>query len=71
MNSYGDVHTLSYTMFKKSKGATDKKRAHLHCQTRTRVQTRIRIPSLMGTLYNAEHVHISQTQSQIPIPYFV
>ena len=28
-----------------------------------RIQTRIRIPNLMVTLYYAEHVHIAQTHS--------
>ena len=36
----------------------------------TRVQTGIRITNLMATLYYAEHVHIAQTQTRIPSPYF-
>ena len=40
--------------------------AHLHCQRRSRVQTRIRI----ATLYYAEHVHIAQIQTWIPTSYF-
>ena len=30
----------------------------------------IRIPNLMATLYYSEHVHIAQTRTQIPTPYF-
>ena len=44
--------------------------AHLHCRRRIRVPTRIRIPNLMATLYYSEHVHIAQTRTQIPTPYF-
>ena len=39
--------------------------AHLHCQRRTRVQTRIRIPNTTATLYYAEHVHVAQTRTRI------
>ena len=42
--------------------------ARLHCRRRTRVQTRIRIPNPMATLYYAEYVHIAQTW--ISTPYF-
>ena len=41
---------------------------HLHCRTRIRVQTWIRIPNPMATLYYAEHVHTAQTR--IATPYF-
>ena len=34
------------------------------------VWTRTRIPNQMATLYYAEHVHITQTWTQIPTPYF-
>ena len=34
------------------------------------MQTQIQIPNPMATLYYKEHVHIAQTQTQIPIPYF-
>ena len=34
------------------------------------MQTRIRIPKPMVTLHYAEHVHITQTQTRIPTPYF-
>ena len=44
--------------------------AHLHCRRRTQVQTRIRIPNLMATLYYAGHVHIAHSQTQIPTIYF-
>ena len=44
--------------------------AHKHWWRRTRVQTRIRIQNPMATLYYAEHVHIAQTQTRIPTPYF-
>ena len=44
--------------------------ANLHWQRHIRVWTRIRIKSLMATLYYAEHVHIAQTWTQIPTPYF-
>ena len=37
---------------------------------RTRVQTQIQIRNLMATLHCAEHVHIVQTGTQIPILYF-
>ena len=36
----------------------------------TRVQTQIRIPNLIATLYYPENVHITQTWTQIPTPYF-
>ena len=39
---------------------------HLHCWTRIRVQTWIRIPNPMATLYYAEHVHIVQTRIATP-----
>ena len=41
-----------------------------HCRRRIRVQTRIRIPNLMGTLHCAEHVCIAQTWNRITTPYF-
>ena len=44
--------------------------AHLHGQRQTRVQTRIRIPNPMATLYYPEHVYMAQTLTQIPTPYF-
>ena len=44
--------------------------AHLHCQRRTRVRTRIQIPNPLATLYYAEHIHVAQTQTQISTPYF-
>ena len=44
--------------------------AHLHCRRQTRIRTLIRIPNLVATLYCAEHVHIVQTQTRIPTPYF-
>ena len=43
---------------------------HLHCQRRARVWARIQIPNPMATLYYAEYVHIAQTWTQIPTPYF-
>ena len=36
----------------------------------TQIQTRIQIPNPMATLYYAEYVHIAQTQTRIPTPYF-
>ena len=44
--------------------------AHVHCRRRTRALTWIRIPNPMATLYYAEHVHVAQTQTRIPTPYF-
>ena len=44
--------------------------ARLHCRRRTQIQTRIQIPNPMVTLYCVEHVHIAQTQTWIPTPYF-
>ena len=44
--------------------------AHLHCRKRTRVQIRNRIQNLMAILYHAEHIHIAQTWTRIPTPYF-
>ena len=44
--------------------------AYFHWQRRTRVQTRIPILNPMATFYYAEHVHITQTRTQIPTPYF-
>ena len=44
--------------------------AHLHGRRQTRVLTQIRIPKIMATLYYGEHVHIAQTRTRIPIPYF-
>ena len=41
--------------------------AHLHWRRRTRVRTWIRMPNPMATLYYAEHVHIAQILTQIPI----
>ena len=43
---------------------------HIHCRRRTRKQTRIWIPNAIATLCYTEHVHIAQTQTQIPTPYF-
>ena len=43
--------------------------AHLHCLKRAQVRTRIRIPSLMTTLYCTETVHIAQARTRIPISY--
>ena len=40
------------------------------CWRWTPVQTRIRIPNLMATLHYAERVHIAQTRTLIPTPYF-
>ena len=40
--------------------------ANLHCWTWIQVPTPIRIPNPIATLYYAEHVHIAQTQIQIP-----
>ena len=42
----------------------------LHYQRLTRIWTQTRIRDLMATLYCTEHVHIAQTQSRIPTPYF-
>ena len=44
--------------------------AHVHCRRGTKVQTRIQIRNLMVTLYYTEYVHIVQTRTQIPAPYF-
>ena len=44
--------------------------AHLHCQRQTRVWTRIQIQYPMAILYYAEYVHITQTQTRVPTPYF-
>ena len=44
--------------------------AYLHSQRRTQLQTWIWIPTPMATLYDAEHVHIKQTRTRIPTPYF-
>ena len=44
--------------------------ANLHCRIRIQTLTRIRIPNQMATLYYAEHVHIAQTRTSIPTPYF-
>ena len=43
---------------------------HLQCQRWIRMQTCIQIPNLMATLYYAQHIHIAQTLTQIPTPYF-
>ena len=43
---------------------------HLHCRRQTRVGTRTWIRNPMATLYYAEHVHIAQTQTWIPTPYY-
>ena len=40
--------------------------AHLHLRRRTQT----RIPNPMAVLYNAENVHIAQTRTRIPTPYF-
>ena len=40
--------------------------AHLHWRKRTRIQ----IPNPTATSYYAEHVHIAQTRTRIPTPYF-
>ena len=42
--------------------------ANLHCQRQTRI--RIRLGFKTQTLYFSEHVHIGQTQTRIPTPYF-
>ena len=44
--------------------------AHKHGRRRTWVQIRIRNPNPMPTLHCAKHVHIAQTRTWIPIPYF-
>ena len=44
--------------------------AQLHCSRWTLVQTQIRIPNPMATLYYTENVHIVQPQTRIPTPYF-
>ena len=44
--------------------------AYLHCRTWTRVWTQIQTPNLMATLYYAKHVHIAQTRTRIPTPYY-
>ena len=44
--------------------------AHLHCGRWTWVQTWIRIPNPIATLYWAEHVRIAQTRTLSPTPYF-
>ena len=44
--------------------------AYLHRRTWIQVQTQIRTPNSMATLYYAGHVHIAQTRTQIPTPYF-
>ena len=44
--------------------------AYLHCRRRTRLQTLIRIPNPMATLYCAEHVPIAETRTWIPTLYF-
>ena len=44
--------------------------AHLNWRRRNRVRTWIYIQNLMATLYYAESVHIAQTSTRIPTPYF-
>ena len=48
--------------------STSSSMVHLLCRRQTRVQTQIRIPNLMATLYSAEYVHIAQTLTRIPTP---
>ena len=43
---------------------------HLHWRRRTRVRSRIGILNLIATLYYAEYVHIAQTWTWFPTPYF-
>ena len=44
--------------------------AYSHWQRQTQVRTQIQIPNPMATLYYTEHVHIAQTWTWIPTPYF-
>ena len=44
--------------------------AYLYCRRRTRIRTKTPIQNSMATLYYTEHVHIAQTQTWIPSPYF-
>ena len=44
--------------------------AYLHCRRLTQARAQSRIQNPMATLYNAEHVHIAQTWTQMATPYF-
>ena len=44
--------------------------AKLHCWTRIRIPTQTRIPNRMAALSYAEDVHIAQTRTRIPTPFF-